>query len=77
MHILSISKNLLPSVYCHALISNFFVLIHRIPECIEVLKQLNSFALESSDSHGRALYMCCCFDHILQAGEVILSQKLE
>ena len=62
---------------CHALIYFFFVLIHRIPECIEVLKELNSPALESSDSRGRALYMCCCFDHILEAGEVILSQTLE
>ena len=55
---------------------NFFVLIHRIPDCIEVLKELNSAALESSDFHGSALYMCCCFDLILEAGEVILSQKL-
>lgn len=41
---------------------------YRIPDCIDVLKELNTAALDCCDSHGRALYMCCCFDLILEAG---------
>lgn len=46
------------------------LIILRIPDCIEVLEELNSAAVEFSDSHGRALYMCCCFDLILEAGNL-------
>ena len=49
----------------------YVLLIHRIPDCIEVLKELNIAALDSCDSHGRALYICCCFDLILEAGRYI------
>ena len=54
-----------------SLIPFFFVYcsLLRIPDCIDVLKELNAAALDSCDSHGRALYMCCCFDLILEAGE--------
>ena len=52
------------------------VLFCRIPDCIEVLKELNSAALESSDSHGRALYMCCCFDLILEAGKFVMATSV-
>ena len=52
-------------------LSFFFVnrSLLRIPDCIDVLKELNAAALDSCDSHGRALYMCCCFDLILEGGE--------
>ena len=48
----------------------FLLSLRRIPDCIEVLKELNTAALESCDSLGRAFYICCCFDLILEAGQV-------
>ena len=46
------------------------VSLRRVADCIKVLKELNTAALESCDSHGQALYICCCFDLILEAGNV-------
>ncbi|XP_078349307.1 adenylate cyclase type 10-like isoform X2 [Oculina patagonica] len=53
---------------CIPLLAQSLLFTAKIPDCIEVLKELNTAALESCDSHGRALYICCCFDLILEAG---------
>ncbi|RMX45142.1 hypothetical protein pdam_00016498, partial [Pocillopora damicornis] len=53
---------------CIPLLAQSLLFTAKIPDCIDVLKELNAAALDSCDSHGRALYMCCCFDLILEAG---------
>lgn len=53
---------------CIPLLAQSLLFTAKIPDCIDVLKELNTAALDCCDSHGRALYMCCCFDLILEAG---------
>ncbi|XP_067031685.1 LOW QUALITY PROTEIN: adenylate cyclase type 10-like [Acropora muricata] len=70
-HALAIAKQVQDShlkTTCIPLLAQGFLMAAKISSCLEVLKELNSSAQESNDLHGQALYMCCCFDVILEAG---------
>ena len=41
-----------------------------------MLRGLKYAAREAEDSHGKALYMCCCLDMILEAGEFTRAARI-
>ncbi|XP_028409625.1 adenylate cyclase type 10-like [Dendronephthya gigantea] len=58
-------------INCIPSLSQCLILMSRIDECHDVLKELNYAAREKDDLHGRALYFCSCFDLILETGHVL------
>ncbi|CAB4030464.1 Hypothetical predicted protein [Paramuricea clavata] len=60
-------------INCIPSLAQCLILMSRIDECFDVLKELNYAAREKDDLHGRALYFCNCFDLILETGHILES----
>ncbi|XP_048586687.1 adenylate cyclase type 10-like isoform X2 [Nematostella vectensis] len=56
-------------IACLPLYVQAHILSGKLDDCHELLKELNYTSIEEEDSHGRALYMCCSLDMMLEGGQ--------